>query len=68
MSDWWPVADAAQFVEVSRRTISRWVHDGRITHRDRNGVTLVDLDELAQLVDHRGDGGRLPRTPRASRT
>lgn len=61
---WWPIADAAQFVDVSERTIRRWVHDQRLTHRDRNGVTLVDLDELVQLLDQRGPGGRLPKTPR----
>lgn len=66
--EWWPVSDAAQFAEVSRRTISRWVHDGRLSHQDRPNGTHVDLDELVELVEHRGPGGRLPKTPRASQT
>lgn len=65
-SNWWPVADAAQFTDTSRRSINRWVADGRLTHREHTGSTLVDLDELVELLDRRGPGGRLPKTPRKS--
>lgn len=67
MSDPWPVADAAHFVEVSRRTLARWVHDGRLRACERRGVTYIDLDELCELLGRRGPGGRLPKWPTALR-
>jgi excisionase family DNA binding protein len=58
------VRDAAYFTDVPVRTLRRWVSQGRLrSWAGRNDWLIVDLEEVAELRDTRGQGGRLPRQP-----
>lgn len=54
------IADAAHLTHIPARTLYRWVTDERCTSNRVNGRTLVDLEEIEELADHRRSG-RLPR-------
>ncbi|WP_206488388.1 excisionase family DNA-binding protein [Rhodococcus sp. KRD162] len=42
---------AAEYLDVSERTIQRWIADGKITgYRVGGKLVRVDLDQLDQLV------------------
>lgn len=59
------MADAAEYLGVTRRTLYTWVHDGRLqAYRLGPMLIRVDLDELDQLLKPiqsdattNGDGG-----------
>lgn len=61
---WAPVKDVARLAGVSLPTLQRWVVEGRLTVRRHRPMPMhVDLREVVQLLETRGKGGRLARTP-----
>jgi excisionase family DNA binding protein len=67
---WVSIAEAAGTVDVSRRTIERWLRDGRLVSRESGAdrrlrlVRLADASRLA-ATSARGRHGRPPKTPPA---
>lgn len=57
------LADAAHLAQVPERTLRRWAAGGRLTVVRRAGRQWVTLDEVLELKELRGNGGRLPRQP-----
>lgn len=47
---------------IPTRTIQRWALAGRITDHGDGWTIAVDPDEVLQLADMRGQGGRLRNT------
>jgi hypothetical protein len=50
-SEWVSVADAAGAARLPLRTVYNWVKSESIASRQRDGVTLVRLDEVMTRVD-----------------
>lgn len=58
-SDWIRIADAEELVGRSRRTIYRWVRDGRVrTLRPRRYKYFNQADLIAAEAETRGQGVR----------
>ena len=53
----WTVPELAAYFQVSRRTISTWIGQGRLrAHRLSNRVTVIDPREVQRFLDAHASG------------
>jgi excisionase family DNA binding protein len=53
-------ADAARFLAISKRTLSRLIRDGRVTARRTDGRLLIDTESLRSYYDSLPVGPHAP--------
>jgi excisionase family DNA binding protein len=56
----WTVPELATYLQVSRRTVSAWIAQGRIrAHRLSGAVTVIEPHEVQRFLDAHSTGGSL---------
>lgn len=54
----WTVPELAAYLQVSRRTITAWIRQGRLrAHRLSANVTVIEPREVERFLDEHATGG-----------